>query len=147
MRQRGLALVEFALTATVLMAMVFGITEFGRAISQYDTLAKAARDAARYLSTQAAGDLEAIDAARCMAAHGNRTCSGKALAPGLTFSMVLVCDAVSCPDTHKSVPSAPVVNLVTVTIGAADNPYHFQSLFEYVLPSFDFAPISVTMRQ
>lgn len=147
--QHGLALVEFALTVTMLLTIVFGITEFGRAIYQYDTLAKSARDAVRLLTTRAPGDAAAIAAAACVAVYGKPTCTDGSLplAPGLTTAMVSVCDAVSCPDTHQAVGAAPVMNLVTVTIGGANNPYHFSSLVEFVVPGFDFGPISVTMRQ
>jgi Flp pilus assembly protein TadG len=147
--QQGMALVEFALTATMLLTIVFGITEFGRAIYQYDTLAKSARDAARHLSTRSAGDADAVAAAGCLAVFGKPTCtdSSTPLAPGLTTAMVSVCDSVSCPGTHQAVGSAPAMNLVTVTIGGAGNPYHFTSLVEFVVPGFDFGPISVTMRQ
>ncbi|MET1085142.1 MAG: TadE family protein [Burkholderiales bacterium] len=145
--QRGVALVELALTIGILITIVFGITEFGRAIYQYDTLAKAARDAARYLSTKAPGDATAIGDAQCYAVHGNPSCTGSVLAPGLTTAMVSVCDAVSCPATHQAQGAAPVVNLVSVTIGGANNPYPFNSLVEFVVPSFNFGAISVTMRQ
>jgi Flp pilus assembly protein TadG len=147
--QRGVALVEFAITVIPLLITVFGITEFGRAIYQYDTLAKAARDAARYLSTQAPGDANAIARAQCRAVYGNVNCTGQALAPGLTLAMVNVCDAVSCPGSHQSQGATPVINMVTVTIGGANQPYTFTLVAPYVLDvaSFDFGPISATMRQ
>jgi Flp pilus assembly protein TadG len=145
--QHGIALVEFAITASLLLLITFGITEFGRAIYQYNTLAKAVRDATRYLSTKAPGDADAIDQATCMAVHGNPTCTGGPLAPGLTAEMVVVCDSLSCPATHQAQGAAPVMNLVTVTIGSADTPYPFRSAIQFVVPDFDFAPISVTMKQ
>lgn len=146
-RQRGVALIEFGITASVLITIVFGITEFGRAIYQYDALAKAARDATRHLSTKAPGDAVAIDEAVCLAVHGKPTCSGDPLAPGLTTAMVSVCDAASCEATHRSQGAAPVMNLVTVTIGGADHPYTFNSVVPFVVPDIPFSPISVTMRQ
>ena len=145
--QRGVALVEFALSIGILITIVFGITEFGRAIYQYDTLAKAARDAARYLSTKAPGDATAKSEAQCYAVYGNPSCTGNPLAPNLTTSMVGVCDATSCPATHQAQGTAPVLNLVTVTIGGANNPYGFTSVVQFVVPNFNFGAISVTMRQ
>lgn len=50
-RERGVAAVEFALVIALLLLIVAGIFEFGRAFWYYDALAKATRDAARYLST------------------------------------------------------------------------------------------------
>lgn len=146
-RQKGLALVEFGLTVGILVVLVFGITEFGRAIYQYDTLAKSARDAARYLSTQAPGDATAIAAAECLAVYGNPSCAGNPLVSGLALSMVSVCDASSCPTTHQSQGSAPVVNLVSVTIGGGNNPFTFASAVPFVVPDMPFAAIGVTMRQ
>lgn len=145
--QRGAALIEFGLTIGILVTIVSGITEFGRAIYQYDTLAKAARDAARYLSTKAPGDAAAVGVAQCMAVYGRPICTGTTLAPGLTTAMVSVCDAVSCVATHQAQGSSPVVNLVTVTIGGVNNPYTFNSLIQFVVPNIDFGGISVTMRQ
>lgn len=146
-RTRGAALIEFALTLGVLLTLVFGITEFGRAIYEYDALAKAARDATRYLSTKAPGDAVAVTDATCLAVHGNPTCSGSPLAPGLTTAMVSVCDAVSCAPTHQAQGSAPVVNLVTLTIGGPNQPYTFSSAVPFVVPNIPFGAISVTMRQ
>jgi Flp pilus assembly protein TadG len=145
--QRGVALIELALTIGILITIVFGITEFGRAIYQYDTLAKAARDAARHLSTKGPGDATAIGDARCYAVYGNPSCTGSTLAPGLTTAMVSVCDAVSCPASHQAQGAAPVVNLVSVTIGGANTPYAFISVVQFVVPNFNFGAISVTMRQ
>lgn len=145
--QGGVALIEFALTIGVLLTIAFGITEFGRAIFQYDTLSKAARDATRYLSTKAPGDAVAAADATCLAVYGNPTCSGAPLAPGLTTDMVSVCDAVSCAPTHQAQGSAPVVNLVTLTIGGANQPYTFTSVVSFVVPDIPFGAISVTMRQ
>lgn len=145
--QRGLALVEFALTIGFLAAAVFGITEFGRAIYQYDTLAKAARDATRYLSTKAPGDAASIATATCLAVYGAPACSGAPLVPGLTTGMISICDAVSCPTTHHAQGSAPVVDFVTLTIGGAANPFTFTSLMPSVVPNITFGAISVTMRQ
>ena len=52
--QRGAALIELAFVLPVLLIMTFIVTEFGRAIYQYDTLTKSVRDATRYLTIQAA---------------------------------------------------------------------------------------------
>ena len=158
--QQGVALIEFALTISVLLTIVFGITEFGRAVFQYDTLAKAARDAARHLSTKAPGDAVSVADATCLAVYGNPTCSGAPLASGLTTAMVSVCDAVSCAATHQAQGSAPVANLVTLMIGCTTGgtdaltnctnnrtPYTFNSMVPFVVPNIPFGAISVTMRQ
>jgi Flp pilus assembly pilin Flp len=49
-RVLGVAAVEFALLITLLLIIVAGIVEFGRAFWYYDALTKATRDGARFLS-------------------------------------------------------------------------------------------------
>ena len=49
-RQHGAVVVEFALILTLLISMVAGIFEFGRAFWYYDALTKATRDGARLMS-------------------------------------------------------------------------------------------------
>jgi hypothetical protein len=61
--------------------------------------------------------------------------------------MVSVCDALACPATHAAQGAAPVLNLVTVTIGGPNAPYTFVSLVPFVVPDITFGPISVTMKQ
>lgn len=142
--QRGVAAVEFAILLPVLLLIVFGITEFGRALYSYNTIAKGTRDAARYVMIrQPGGDADAV--AKCLAVHGTADCSGTPLAPGLTTAMVSVCDWQRCPD-HQAQGSAPVVNLVTVTVSG----YAYQSpIISMLKPgssSFPFADISTTMK-
>lgn len=52
-RQQGLAMVEFAIVLPLLLLLMFVAAEFGRALFQYNTLIKAVRDGARYLSQNA----------------------------------------------------------------------------------------------
>lgn len=145
-QQRGVAAVELALLLPVLLFIVFGITEFGRALYAYNTLVKNTRDAARYYAAQQAGNPPAKETEiKNMAVYGSTTNTGSPLAPGLTTTMVTLCDSVSCPGTHQSQGAAPVVNLVTVTITG----YSFQSFVPFVtanLSSFPFADISTTMK-
>lgn len=56
-KQRGAAAIEFAFILPLLLVVFTGTIEFGRAMWHYDALAKAARNAARYLSTVPASDL------------------------------------------------------------------------------------------
>ena len=49
--RRGQTLVEFALSLPILLALLFGIIEFGRLFQSWVTLQNAARTAARYAST------------------------------------------------------------------------------------------------
>jgi|SRR5215216_916297 len=52
--QRGAALVEFAIGATVFLTAMFGVLECGRALWTHNALADAARRAARYAANQPA---------------------------------------------------------------------------------------------
>ena len=52
-RESGAALVEFAIIAPLLLLLVFGIIEFGRAYNAQNSLTHAAREGAReYAITQ-----------------------------------------------------------------------------------------------
>lgn len=154
--QRGAIAVEFALLLVPLLAMLTGVTEFGRAMYYYNAIAKGARDAARLMSTQTPSDSDyaaLITKAQCTAVYGNPACTGDTLVPGLATAMVSICDPVSCTGTHSAVPTGTgVANLVTVTVGGANNPYVFHSLAPFIPASFgiadiSFGAVSVTMRQ
>jgi Flp pilus assembly protein TadG len=150
-KQAGVAAVEFAILLVPMLTILFGIAEFGRVMYQYNTIAKAARDAARLMSTQTPSDPDypaLVNSATCLAVYGNQSCTGSTLLPGLTAAMVSLCDRLSCPATHANVATGTgVINLVSVTIGNANNPYTFNSLAPFGVPSFNFGPIRVTMRQ
>jgi Flp pilus assembly protein TadG len=155
-RSRGLAALEFALLLIPLLVVLAGITEVGRAMYYYNTLAKSARDAARLMSTQAPSDPDyaaLASAASCGAIYGNNGCSGAPLLPGLATSMVSMCDPQSCAATHANVATGSgVVNLVTVTIGGPGNPYTFVPRAPFIpglfgVAGFDFGPIHMTLRQ
>jgi Flp pilus assembly protein TadG len=53
--QAGVGLVEFALTVPVLLAVTFGMIDFGRAINADTTVADAARQGARQMAPSASG--------------------------------------------------------------------------------------------
>src|SRR5437762_4286803 len=117
-RQKGVALVELAITLSLLLAITFAVTEFGRAIYTYNTLAKSTRDAARYLSTQAAGNASARTTATNLAVYGTPTISGSPapLVSGLNTSMVSICDAsIPACTTNKFQGSNPAINTMTVS--------------------------------
>lgn len=140
---RGVAAVEFALLLTPLVLMLFGATEFGRAIYTYNTLDKSVRDAVRHLSQNGPGEAVIQGQARCLAVFGNLGCTGSPIAPGLTTAAVTLCDAVACAGTHAAQPTGSgAVNLVSVSINA----YSYNSLVEFVMPDLNFNSISATMR-
>lgn len=99
-RQRGVATVEFAITLPLLMLVLLATAEVGRALFQYNTLTKALRDSARYVSGARPGTTgvfnltaEIRDAAQKLAVYGNAAGAGATLLPGLTPSDVTVVDS------------------------------------------------------
>lgn len=51
--QRGIAMVEFAITLPLLMLLLLGIAEFGRMLYQYNSLLQGSRDAGRFVAGKA----------------------------------------------------------------------------------------------
>ena len=84
-QERGQSLLEFAMVLPVLLLLGIGTIEFGRAYYQYNTLSKAVRQAARYMSTHAYTTAEQDNAIR-MAIYGNAAGTGTPCVPGLTMS-------------------------------------------------------------
>ncbi len=143
LRQRGIASVEFALISVLLCTLLMAGSEFGRAMFQYNTLAKSARAAARHLSQFPPGDSAAIAQARLLAVYASTTDTGTAVVPGLTTAMVAVCDASNCDANKRQSTGQTRVNLVTVTVSGV----RFVPVASWVLPAFTFDSVSVTMPQ
>ena len=106
-KQKGVALVEFALIVPLLVILIFLTTEFGRAYYQYNTITKGVREAARYLSVRAQG--VGVANAKNIIIYGNPAGTGSPLLASLTLSNV--------PDpVWSSTGSYPVLNTVTVSV-------------------------------
>ena len=145
-RQKGTAIVEFALILPLLLMLTMITTEFGRAIYQYNTIVKSVRNATRYLSLQSPHTKETE--AKNLVVFGNILGDGPALVPGLTL------DQVPTP-TWQEFGSAPPINTVTIQVGygptgTAAQKYTFiplvASVFGFNLGNVTYAPISATMR-
>lgn len=158
--QNGVAAIEFALLLIPLTILAFGIAEYGRAMYQYNTITKATRDAARYLSMQAPGNVDAQAAARNLVVCGQIVCTRPSenqgdpdipigpLVTGLTAEKVIVRDSSSNSSTHalQLIPAvggvgAGIANLVTVEVSG----FEFVSLVSFVAPNITFGPIGTTM--
>ena len=137
LRQRGAAIIEFALILPLLLVLTFITTEFGRAMYEYNALTKSTRDAARYLSVQFQSNTQ-VDEARNLAVYGTTTAGSQPLVSNLATSQVTA--------VWGTAGTAPVINVVTVTITG----YQFQSLvttmFGLDFPAMTFPPITATMR-
>ena len=144
-RQVGVALIEFALVLPFLLLLAFITIEYGRALYQYNTLAKSVRDAVRFLSIQNPGTM--TTEAKNLVVYGDVVNTGTPLAFGLSLAQVK-------DPTWQPSGAAPVINTVTVTIkGCATSAapcYKFVPIFSGAFGlnfgDIDYADISATMR-
>jgi Flp pilus assembly protein TadG len=132
-RQRGLAIVEFAVVLPILMFLLLATAELGRALYQQDALTKAVRDGARYLAanarfgTGALFDSAAFSAARNRVLCGSNSCGVDTLLPGMALGDV----TAAAPDARNIEISAqyiyqPILGSVLRPIGfGSDIPLTF----------------------
>lgn len=85
--QRGAALVEFAVCATLLLTVTFAVIEFGYLLWMHNALADAARRGARYAVTHATTDSNAV---KNVAVYGDPAGGGPPLVNDLATSQVQV---------------------------------------------------------
>lgn len=144
---RGAVAVEFALLLVPLLLLAGGIAEYGRALYQYNTLVKTVRDAARLLSHHNPADPASyglvLEEARCLAVHGNISCSGPALAPGLTTGMVMIASSATTTAAGTSVTLVEV-RITGYVFNFVFNPAR---LFGAAADTLPFSDIHATMRQ
>jgi TadE-like protein len=145
-QQHGVAMLEFALVLPFLLLLTFIVTEFGRAIYQYNTITKSVRDAARYLSMQTPGTH--ITEARNLIVYGNTAGTGTPLAQGLSLANVPAAAGGGQPAccVWQLVGSGPVIR--TVTIQVTDYTFHslVPSMFGVNFGDIAYGTISATMR-
>lgn len=153
-KQRGVAAIELALIIGPMMLALFGVTELGRALYQYNALVKSTRTAVRFLAQQDLENLSTADRNQvyaktiALAVCADEACGSKEpVVPGLSTANVSLCDYLTCPGTHKSVQTGQgTVDLVSVTIGGTgEQAFQFLSVVPGILPSFSFSAIKTTM--
>ena len=137
-KQTGVALVEFALVLPLLLILTFIVTEYSRALYQYNTLTKSVRNAARYLSVQTTRDTTKYATAKNLVVFGNPAGSGTPLAIGLTIAQV--------PDPVWKGEGAPEINTVRIEISGYTFIPLVTSVFGLNFGNLPYAPISATMR-
>lgn len=86
---RGIQLVELALTMPVLILLFAAVAEFGRYYQSYTTLAKGTRVAARYLATASYAGCDDL-AAKNLLVYGNMAGTGSPIVNGLSVSNVSI---------------------------------------------------------
>lgn len=87
--ERGAALLEFAIGATIFVTAMFGVLEIGRMLWVHNSLVDATRRAARYAVNQGMGT-GAQTGAKNMAVYGNAAGAGQPLVPDLSASQVKI---------------------------------------------------------
>jgi Flp pilus assembly protein TadG len=136
-RQKGVAIVEFALILPFLLLLTFITTEFGRAIWEYNTLTKSVRDAARYLSIQTPGTHQAQ--AANLIVYGNLAGTGRPLAVGLSTSHVAA-------PVWSTAGTTPTINTVTVGVTGYTFTPMVAAAFGLPFGTITFSDIRATMR-
>ena len=135
-QQHGQSVLEFAMVLPLLLLIVFGIIEFGRAYYQYNTLTKAIRDGARYMSKHVYSATYETST-KNLVVYGNTFGTGTPILPGLTTARIVVTPAPS----GATLASPP--DWLTVSVNA----YPFSSLVPSFIPmsNVTFSP-SIQMR-
>ena len=85
--ERGAALVEFAIAASVFITVTFGVLELGRLLWVHNALTDATRRGARFAVNQ---PQSATDAIKSMAVYGNTGGTGTPLVNDLTVDHIKV---------------------------------------------------------
>ncbi len=90
---RGLQLVELAISLPIMVLLFAATAEFGRYFQEYTTLAKGSRVAARYLATACINGAD-DSAARNLVVYGNVAGTGSPIVNGLQTTNVTIERAV-----------------------------------------------------
>jgi Flp pilus assembly protein TadG len=130
-RSRGIAVVEFVITAPFLLLLLLAGAELGRAFVQYATLSHSIRDSARFVSdnsiigTTGVVSLSnaVITQARNLAVYGNIAGTGNAKLPNYQPSHIQVIDAGNNNvRVTASYPYQPMLGITLPTIVMGTGP-------------------------
>ena len=135
-QQRGQSVLEFAMVLPLTLLIVFGVIEFGRAYYQYNTLTKAIRDGARYMSMHVYSSTYETNT-KNLVVYGNTFGTGTPILPGLTTAKIVL-----TPGPSNATLAAPP-DWLTVSVDA----FPFNSLVPSLIPmsGVTFSP-SIQMR-
>lgn len=121
-RQRGQSLVEFALVIPIIVLLIVAFVEVGRAVFAYNTIANAARQAARVAAVNQISEVTDCDASRPVEdpyePHWSfRGCAIAAAAPlGITTANVSVSYAPPPSTTLDCSPTLHIGCIAAVTV-------------------------------
>jgi Flp pilus assembly protein TadG len=108
---RGLQLVELAITVPILVLLFAAAAEFGRYFQEYTTLAKGSRVAARYLATACYNGID-DPAAKNLVVFGNAAGSGSPIVNGLQVSNVEIVRSNAAGNPTIGFPETVTVKIV-----------------------------------
>jgi len=131
-RSRGQSLVEFALLLPVLIVILMGLLDFGRAIYAYNAVSEAARNGARVaIVNQTLADICQVAASRAVALGLPTTCApnGNAGTQGVwvTNAATGTADACTAINCRQSVKVTYQFRAITPVIGAILGPINLSS--------------------
>lgn len=138
--RRGQSLVEFALLLPVLLVILLGLLDFGRAVFAYNAVSEAARNGSRVaIVNQTLSDICSVTASRAIglglpttcAANGNSGTQG-VWVTNLDTGTAAPCATINCQQsvkvTYQFRPITPVIgafigpiNLTSTSIGPVEN--------------------------
>jgi hypothetical protein len=144
-KDEGGALAELAIMVPFLVLMLAGVAEFGRYFQNYNTLAKATRNASRYLSNH---QLDSTEQARAvnLVVCGKLVCAGgdPPLVTGFSASNVCL-ESAGTPKVASVTVKIPytAADCTPMTGAAAATPYTYTPIFDIGallgVPSFSMA--------
>lgn len=142
----GHVAVELAWVLPVLLIVVMGCVEVGRALWAYERLCLSVRAAVRHVATGQASDPLRQSQARCLAITGKpdwngESCTAPPWVSGLTPQQVQILEPGAHESVRALVTGQGVVNLVSVSISAVP----WQSLGWVWPTSMTWGPISLSM--
>jgi len=134
-RQRGNAMIEFALSVGVLVPLFLGTFQFGYTFYIYDILSTQMRSGARYASMRAFTCKDAASitdfktATKNMVLYGNPDGTGSVIAPGLTAGMidVQIKDRLGANADKNSVPAYVAVTTLNYNMDAVVRKFNFNN--------------------
>ena len=126
-KSRGQSMIEFAFILMVLVFLIFGISEFARALYTYNTVIQTTREAARWAVVNVADNGDTVDIARAknVVVYGNPdVATGYPRLPGLTTAIV----DVHVEDMELDVNGVAINQKVSVSVSG----YQFQSMVGFL---------------
>ncbi|AZT83230.1 pilus assembly protein [Marinobacter sp. NP-4(2019)] len=125
-KQQGIAVLEFMLTAPLLILVVFAVSELGWAFHQYHTMTRATQDGARHVASHAMNgsvglillDSALVQETSNLVVYGNTVGAGESLLPGWSTDEI----SVSSPDAshvevHARYSYVPIVGRIPAFYG------------------------------